>query len=194
MAAIVDGIAPFDMLENTHRDRTLDWLQSTSDIYRRAKPRTPDQHLVCYFLPVDRERGRILLVEHRRAGLWLPPGGHVEPGEHPWCTVQREAQEELSLPPATDARPPGPDFLTVTLTNDAQPHTDVSLWYSLPVDSRVPLEWDRREFRSIRWWTPADVALSPRTRFDPHLGRFLTKTFADSAQANNELSGAGPVG
>ncbi|MFE5112552.1 hypothetical protein [Streptomyces sp. NPDC056663] len=28
----------------------------------------------------------MLLVAHRKAGLWLPAGGHVEPGEDPWRT------------------------------------------------------------------------------------------------------------
>jgi 8-oxo-dGTP diphosphatase len=176
VAAIVENIVPFDAQENTHRLRTLDWLGSTSDIYRRIKPRTPEQHLVCYFVPIDLHRGRLLLVEHRLAGLWLPPGGHVEPNEHPWSTVRREAGEELSLRP-TRTSPPSPDFLTVTLTNDAEPHTDVSLWYPLPTDSRAPLDWDRREFKQIRWWSPAEIAAGAAGNFDPHLGRYLAKTF-----------------
>jgi 8-oxo-dGTP diphosphatase len=37
--------------------------------------------------------GRILLVDHVNAGLWLPPGGHVEPDEDPEVTARREARE-----------------------------------------------------------------------------------------------------
>lgn len=29
--------------------------------------------------------------------MWLPPGGHVEPGEDPWQTVVRECREELHI-------------------------------------------------------------------------------------------------
>ena len=177
VAAIVDSIVPFDAMERAHRARSLDWLHSTPDIYRRQKPRTPPQHLVCYFTPIDREQGRILLVAHRLAGLWLLPGGHVEPGEHPWSTVLREADEELGLHP-TGRQPASPDFLTVTMTNDDRPHTDVSLWYPLPGQAGTPLNWDRREFSSIRWWTPAEILAAPNSSFDPHLGRFLAKTFS----------------
>jgi 8-oxo-dGTP pyrophosphatase MutT (NUDIX family) len=41
--------------------------------------------------------GRILLVDHVNAGLWLPPGGHVEVDEDPGLTARREIQEELGL-------------------------------------------------------------------------------------------------
>ncbi|WP_211329500.1 NUDIX domain-containing protein [Thermobifida halotolerans] len=43
------------------------------------------------------ERGELLLVARRRAGLRPPAGGHVEPGEDPWDTVVRECAEELAL-------------------------------------------------------------------------------------------------
>ncbi|MEE3919135.1 NUDIX domain-containing protein [Micromonospora sp. BRA006-A] len=29
--------------------------------------------------------------------MWLPSGGHVEPGEHPADTVRRELREELGV-------------------------------------------------------------------------------------------------
>lgn len=38
-----------------------------------------------------------LLHWHRKVGLWLPPGGHVEPGEDPVQAVRREALEETGL-------------------------------------------------------------------------------------------------
>jgi 8-oxo-dGTP pyrophosphatase MutT (NUDIX family) len=65
-------------------------------IHRRRLP--PDQagdterHLVSYVVLRD-QYGRILLVDHVNAGLWLPPGGHVEPDEDPEVTARREARE-----------------------------------------------------------------------------------------------------
>ncbi|MCX6767277.1 MAG: NUDIX domain-containing protein [Candidatus Micrarchaeota archaeon] len=41
--------------------------------------------------------GRILLVKHRKLGLWLPPGGHIEEGELPDEAVKREVREETGL-------------------------------------------------------------------------------------------------
>ena len=37
-------------------------------------------------------------VRSTEASLWLPTGGHVEPGEDPSDTVERECQEELGIP------------------------------------------------------------------------------------------------
>lgn len=43
------------------------------------------------------ERNHILLVMHRKLGKWLPPGGHVAPGELPHECAKREAFEETGL-------------------------------------------------------------------------------------------------
>jgi len=39
----------------------------------------------------------VVLLRHKRLGLWLQPGGHVDPGEMPWEAALREAQEETGL-------------------------------------------------------------------------------------------------
>ena len=36
------------------------------------KPDVPPKHLVSYFALVDDRRGKVLLVDHKLAGLWLP--------------------------------------------------------------------------------------------------------------------------
>jgi 8-oxo-dGTP pyrophosphatase MutT (NUDIX family) len=40
---------------------------------------------------------RVLLINHRKLGKWLPPGGHMEPNETPPDTAVREALEETGL-------------------------------------------------------------------------------------------------
>lgn len=71
----VASIQPYDELEKTHRIDALAWIDSGAPLFRTAKPATPPKHLVSYFAVVD---GReILLVDHKSAQLWLPPGGHA---------------------------------------------------------------------------------------------------------------------
>ncbi|WP_246607836.1 NUDIX hydrolase [Paractinoplanes toevensis] len=166
---IVTGIEPGDTLEAEHRSQTLEWLASTDDVFRRVKPAEPDQHLVSYVVPVDAD-GNVLLVDHINAGLWLPPGGHVEPGEDPHDTAVREVAEELGLTATPDE---APLFLTVTRTVGIDSgHTDVSLWYVLHCDRNQPLTPDRGEFHRVRWWSPAEIEPA---RCDPHFPRFLRK-------------------
>ena len=41
--------------------------------------------------------GRVLLHRHRKLGLWLPPGGHIDPGELPDDATIRETLEETGV-------------------------------------------------------------------------------------------------
>lgn len=175
---LVEGITPFDRLEEQHRSDVLRWLSRTDDVFRRSKPRTPEQHLVSYFLVVDPVGPQVLLVDHIKAGKWLPTGGHVEPGESAVETVRREAREELGI----QARFPTwigerPLLVTVTETVGAlhERHTDVSLWFVLEGDRNQRLNPDVGEFREVRWWTLEEVLGRDPAGFDPHLGRMLEK-------------------
>jgi len=173
VSALLRTLTPFDAVEADHQAKTLAWLRATDDVFRRAKPATPAPHLVSYFVLLDRAQRRLLLVEHRLAGLWLPPGGHVEPSEHPVATVLREATEELRL--AAELLHPQPFFLTWTPTVGEDSHIDVSLWFLLEGDADRDLAWDRREFASVQWWSPEEILAAPSNQFDPHLPRFLSK-------------------
>ncbi len=39
----------------------------------------------------------VLLIHHKKLGLWLPPGGHIEKDEVPDDALTREFKEELNL-------------------------------------------------------------------------------------------------
>lgn len=54
-----------------------------------------DSHFTATGFVVDGDK--TLLLWHRKGRMWLPPGGHILPGEHPVAAVLREIQEETSL-------------------------------------------------------------------------------------------------
>jgi 8-oxo-dGTP diphosphatase len=183
---LVAQVAPGDAVEDEHRRQALTWLDSTSDIFRRVKPRTPSPHLVSYFVLIDHDQGDVLLVDHRKAGLWLPTGGHVEPREHPVATVRREAEEELGIE-AAFSRVIGerPMFVTVTQTaRSPGQHTDVSLWFVLSCSRKHPMAPDPGEFRAVRWWTREQIERASPALFDPHMSRMLGK-FDDARRADS---------
>jgi 8-oxo-dGTP diphosphatase len=162
-------IQPFDEQEERHRADALAWIDSGAPLFRTAKPATPPKHLVSYFAVVD---GReILLVDHKGAQLWLPPGGHVEPEEHPRETVARELLEELGFASAHDIAEP----LMITCTTTVgltSGHIDVSLWYVVAAARSQPINYDQHEFAAVSWFAYSAV---PLHRTDPHLARFLAK-------------------
>src|ERR1700760_4917923 len=149
IAELVTAVRPFDEHEAADRAGVLGWIGSGLPLFRTSPPDLPPQHLVVYFVPRDTGTRSVLLGDHRKSGLWLPPGGHVEDGEDPRAAVTREAAEELGLTVRAPARPL---FLTVTPTRGPGRHTDVSLWFVLDVGREAPLRPDEREFRQVRWF------------------------------------------
>lgn len=174
VADIVAGISPLDDLEQRHITTTLDWLASTDDICRRAKPATPSPHLVSYVVLIDPREHGIYLGFHHTAELFLPMGGHVETSdENPLATARREASEELGIAPSFDVVGENPLFLTRTTTvGKTSGHIDISLWYVIRGrrDHQYPL--DPVEFDGGRW-CDLDPQRLPTT--DPHLPRFIQK-------------------
>jgi 8-oxo-dGTP pyrophosphatase MutT (NUDIX family) len=165
----VAAIRPLDALEASHRDDALAWIDSGAELCRLAKPATPPKHLVSYFAAVADQQ--ILLVDHRLARLWLPTGGHVEPGEHPRDAVRRELREELGIAPGQEIGEPLMITCTTTVGETAG-HTDVSLWYVIEIPRSSQVSHDSSEFAEVRWFPWDDV---PVHRADPHLRRFLSK-------------------
>ncbi|WP_330300874.1 NUDIX hydrolase [Streptomyces sp. NBC_00503] len=173
---VLGGIEPWDDLERSHLAETVEWITGGAPLYRTQKPATPAKHLVSYFVVLDETCEELLLVAHRKAGLWLPSGGHVEPMEDPWNTVRRECREELRIE-AVPASIAGdrPLFLTVTRTRGQGQHTDVSLWYVLRAEAGQVTSFDEAEFDAIKWLSLDQVLATPEDTLDPHMHRFTRK-------------------
>jgi len=171
----VKNIEPVDETERLHIDDVLSWIQGPSDIFRIAKPDNPPKHLVSYFVVYDPRVQKLMLIDHVKANMWLPSGGHVEIDEHPREAVRREAMEELEL--VADFRVIGeePAFITVTETRGPGTHTDVSFWYVIVGDSTAELNYDKREMRGLKWLSFDEVLAMDDQLLDPHMKRFVRK-------------------
>lgn len=162
------AIPPGDETEESTRADVLARLARGDDLIRGGQPDRPDPHLVSYTLVTD---GRsVLLCHHKKAGLWLPTGGHVDPGEAPLATAQREIVEELgaALPLISDF----PVFVTCQKTTGPNPHHDLSLWYLFEGDPEHSYDWDAGEFLDVAWFAPEDIPLG---QCEPQLPRAIDK-------------------
>jgi 8-oxo-dGTP diphosphatase len=115
----------------------------------------------------------------------------VEPGEPPWVTVVRQADEELGI--VARPHPLTPDrcplFLTVTQTFGPHSHLDCTLWWVLDVDRVQPVRPDRGEFSDWGWFLRHEVAGWPAGRTDPEMTRMLRKL--DLLSNGRSAGGAG---
>jgi 8-oxo-dGTP pyrophosphatase MutT (NUDIX family) len=171
----IESIVPLDALEAAHRADAMAWVASGAELCRLAKPATPPRHLVSYFAVIHEQS--ILLVDHKNAQLWLPSGGHVEPGEHPRETVTRELFEELGFDASHTIDPPV--MITATETVGlTSGHIDVSLWYLVRAERAQMIKYDEAEFNGVRWF---DFSELPFERSDPHMRRFIEKVKSNQA-------------
>ena len=107
--------------------------------------------------------GKILLHFHRKLGMWLPPGGHIEVNELPDEAAVREVLEETGVEvelvgekredvsdPVQLHRPAG-----VQLENIGPNHQHIDLiYFATPRDS-VEIHADSSEDR-VGWYGPED--------------------------------------
>lgn len=69
----------------------------------------------------------VVLLEHKRLGFWLQPGGHIDPGETPWEAALREAREETGLEVAFAGG--APQLVHVDVHPGGRGHTHLDLRY-----------------------------------------------------------------
>ena len=92
LRADVAARQPLDERERTSIERFLAELDRLGDpLSQEADP----IHVTGSAIVVG-PRG-VVLLKHKRLGLWLQPGGHVDDGESPWVAAVREAAEETGL-------------------------------------------------------------------------------------------------
>jgi len=118
-----------------------------------TRDENPASHFCVYFLPIDRENKKIFIGHHKKSGLWLSPGGHIDKNENILETLNREIFEELGVKDKIkeDIKP---FFLTITLI-DNPPHSckeHLDIWFGIPM-TRDEINIDCSEFHEVRWST-----------------------------------------
>jgi 8-oxo-dGTP pyrophosphatase MutT (NUDIX family) len=116
----------------------------------------------------------VVLLEHKRLGFWLQPGGHIDPGESPWDAALRESREETGLDVAfADLGADGlPALAHVDVHAGGRGHTHLDLRYVLAGGDADPCP-PEDESQEIAWFDwPAAIERAGDERLASAL-RFL---------------------
>lgn len=139
---------PLDADERRSIDRTLVEFDRLTDPFDQEL----DQVHVTGSAIVVGPRG-VVLLRHKRLGLWLQPGGHVDSGETPWEAALREAREETGLEVSfvevdDDGVPP---LVHVDVHAGGRGHTHLDLRYLVHGGSADPYP-PEDESQEIGWF------------------------------------------
>ena len=96
-------------------------------------------------------RRGVVLMKHKRLGIWLQPGGHIDPGETPWAGARREAYEETGL--EVEFAGGSPELVHVDVHPGGRGHTHLDLRYlveAADVDPQPP-EGESQEIAWFDW-------------------------------------------
>ncbi len=111
-------------------------------------------------------QGKVVLHRHRKLGLWLPPGGHIEQGELPDEAALREVMEEAGIAVelvgerGLDLDYPGqpvqlvrPEGIQLEQIGPDHQHIDL-IYFARPMDSGVGLP---SVLEGMRWFGLEDL-------------------------------------
>ncbi len=99
----------------------------------------------------------ILLHFHKRLQTWLPPGGHIEPGEMPWSAALREAMEETGLYLEFVSNESPPSLLHIDVHTAADNHTHLDLRFLLTSGDKFDPDPNPGESRIVGWFSISEA-------------------------------------
>ena len=161
LAGLVSSRTPVDARE---AESIAAFLREVPRLERPCDEHADPVHVTASAIVVG-PRGVVLHL-HKRLGLWLQPGGHIDPlgdgWEKPWEAALREAAEETGLEVAHPTG--GPRFVHVDVHPGPKGHTHLDLRYLIEGDGDpAPGEGESPD---VRWfgWDEASAVADPGLR------------------------------
>ena len=143
--------APHDEKEKADRTAMLDFLE------RLPQPFSRDQHeahFTASALVVDQARTRTALVHHRKLGIWVQPGGHLDALD---ATIGAAALREVREETGIEGRL-GPlihlDIHEIPARTDMPAHLHLDVRFLVVADGELTVSEESHE---VRWLATEDA-------------------------------------
>lgn len=121
----------------------------------------------------DQINARFLLIQHKKLGKWLAPGGHLEEGEEPHTGALREVWEEIGqrgqildllvapqVVTASVPQLPAPFCIlseTIPANSREDEHIHIDFVYVIEIDPAAALSLSEAEIALARWFTIDEI-------------------------------------
>ena len=120
-----------------------------------TRDENPYTHLCVYFAGYDKETKKVFIGHHKKSGLWLFNGGHIDKNETPEEALEREISEEWGVKISLEVIGE-PKLLTITPISNQNikctKHFDI--WFFVPL-SETDFKSDQSlletEFNTTGW-------------------------------------------
>ena len=132
---------------------------------------------------------KLLLIHHKKTGLWLPVGGHVDFNEIPDDAMIREAKEETSLEISLLNQSPIP-MLGNTNRNLSTPfyanvhsvgdHNHYCFFYICKVMDPVRIKINEDEIKGYDWFFKKDLGWKGLPEDVAEIGCFAFDTYRET--------------
>jgi 8-oxo-dGTP pyrophosphatase MutT (NUDIX family) len=166
----VTARSPVDERERVSIDRLLAAVPTLAHPFdERADP----VHVTGSALIVG-PRG-IVLLKHRRLGIWVQPGGHIDAGEAPWEAARREAVEETGLPVRHLAGTPELAHVDVHPGGRGHTHLDLRYLFDAGADGAADPSPPAEESQEIGWYGWAEAPAVAEAGMAGILGALATR-------------------
>lgn len=147
LAELVAAVAGRHPVDDRERTGIASLLEEVARLPRPFDQDADATHVTASAIVVG-PRGVVLHL-HRRLGLWLQPGGHIERGETPAAAAHREAGEETGL--AVEHPRDGPRLVHVDVHPGPRGHTHLDVRYLLVAGDAEPAPAPG-ESQQVRWF------------------------------------------
>lgn len=166
LSEVLESVATIDPVDEREASSIAELLRDAPALDFPFDEHADPLHLTASAFVVG-TRGTIL-HKHRKLGIWVQPGGHIDAGEEPAAAALREAVEETGLVLAHPTE--GPVLFHVDRHPGPSGHTHLDLRYVVLGAAMDPRPAPH-ESQDVYWFTFSEARLRAESALVPALSR-----------------------